>query len=155
MGHPDDNDIRTEFLNVDLDVFSRESLAPFVKALERSFFVLHEGRWGRKYGAILELHASGYGKRTADSIIRRMSALLNKMPDSARELWNRAQIRQFNIGIQAARKPVAVEFQVGQDTLQAVSRLGASLVITVYAPEARKPKSTVRPKKRISRPTTG
>lgn len=153
MAHPDNENNHTEFLNVDLEVFSGESLAPLVKGLGRSFFLLHEGRWGRKYAAILELQGSHYGKKKADLIIRRMVVLLKKMPRSVRHLWKGAQVRQFNIGIQAALKPHAFELQVGQDTLQSVARLGASIVITVYAAETPKPKA--RGKAHASRPTTG
>ena len=124
----------TEFLNVDLEVFSRSSLAPFVKGLGRSVHVLHEGRWGRKYAACLELWVSGSGQK-ADVIIRRMVHLLSKMPRAAQRLWNGAQVKQFNLGIQAALKPRSFELSLQPDTLRAVARLGARLVVTVYAAE--------------------
>jgi hypothetical protein len=155
-GHltPPNQDDETEFLNVDLEVFSRESLAPFAKGLGRSVHVLHEGRWARRYAACLELWGSGYGQ-TADAIIRRMVRLLNKMPRSAKLLWNRAQVKQFNIGIQAGTKPRGFELKVRPATLQAVARLGAQLVVTVYAVD--KPEAGPEPQARGrgSRPTRG
>ena len=129
---PDDDE--TEYLNVDLEVFSRESLGTFVKGLGRAVHVLHEGRWGRKHAACLELWSSGCGEE-AEVTIRRMLRLLTKMPRSARVLWKRAQVRQFNIGIQAAARSRTFELHVRPDTLQAMARLRAQLVVTVYAPE--------------------
>ncbi len=155
MARPNDYCDHSEFLNVDLDVFSRESLAPFVEGLGESFFVLHEGRWGRNYGAILELDMRIFKGKSADRLIRRMVDLLNKMPRPARRLWNRAQIKQFNVGIQGGLKPPVFELVVGPDTLRAVAELGARLVVWVYPVKMAKRKGTPRPKKRSSRPTTG
>ena len=148
---PDEDE--TEYLNVDLEVFSRESLATFVKGLGRSVHVLHEGRWGRRHAACLELWSSGCGEE-AEVIIRRMLRLLTRMPRSAKILWNRAQVRQFNIGIQAAAKSRAFELHVRPDTLQAMARLGARLVVTVYAPE-RLAAAEHQSKGRASRRTRG
>src|SRR5574341_2109022 len=154
MRQPGGDNKQTEFLNVDLDVFSRERLTPFVNGLGKSFFVLHEGRWGRKYAAILELAAGGSSQRNnPDRLIRRMVTLLNKMPRTARSLWDRAQVKQFNIGIQAALKPHAFDIQIGQETLQEVAGLGARLIVTVYAAEAPKARESPRQRKRASRPT--
>jgi len=147
-----DDEEQTEFLNVDLEVFSRDSLAPFVKGLGRSVHVLHEGRWGRRYGACLELWHSGSGER-ADVIIRRMVRLLDKMPRPAKRLWNTAAVKQFNIGIQAAFKPRTFELPLSQHTLQAVARLGASFLITVYAAEVPHARSGKSSRERAGRPT--
>ena len=151
---PPQRDDATEFLNVDLEVFSRESLAPFARGLGRPVHVLHEGRWGRRYAACLELWSGGSGQ-TADAIIRRMVRLLNKMPRSAKLLWNRARVKQFNIGIQAAIKPRSFELKVRPDTLKGVARLGAQLAVTVYS--ADQPQAAPEPKLkgRAGRPTRG
>jgi hypothetical protein len=143
----------TEFLNVDLEVFSRETLAPFAGALGRSWHILHVGHWGRRHAACLELTASGYGQG-ADAIILRMTRLLNKMPRSAKVLWNRAQARQFNIGVEAAVRSRTFELHLRPDTLQAVARLGGKLVVTVYAPE-RRPAAEESQSKGRRRPTKG
>jgi hypothetical protein len=148
---PDDDE--TEFLNVDLEVFSRENLAAFVKGLGKAVFVLHEGRWGRSYAACLEVGASGYQKN-ADFLIRRMVVLLKRMPPSARRLWNRATIKQFNVGIQAAFKPRGFELPIRAATLLDVARLGASIVVTVYAADLPGAETRVRPVEPRSRRTS-
>jgi len=125
-------DDETEFLNVDLEVFSRESLAVFAKGLGPSVHVLHEGRWGRKYAACLETWSSGSGQ-SPDILIRRMVRLLEKMPRASKMLWNRAQVRQFNIGIRSGFRPRSFELPLKAATVKAIGRLGAQLLITVYA----------------------
>ena len=135
------DDDSTEFLNVDLEVFSRERLTVFVSGLGRSVHVLHEGRWGRRrYAACLELWTSGYGQ-TPDHIVQGMVRLLKKMPRPAKVLWNRAQTRRFNIGIQAAFKPRSFELPLRPATVKAVTDVGAQLLITVYAQELLPPVS--------------
>lgn len=80
------------------------------------------------------MQASGYGQ-SPDTIIRAMARLLDRMPRSARALWNRAQVRRFNVGIQAAFQPLIFQVPVRPETIQAVARLGAEVVITVYGAE--------------------
>ncbi len=124
----------TEFLNIDLEVFSRESLTPFVEGLGRTVHVLHDGRWGRKHAACVELWASGW-KETPEAIIKAMVRLLDRLPRSAKALWNRADRRQFNIGVRAALRPRSFELALGPASLKAISRLNARVVFTVYAPD--------------------
>lgn len=42
---------RTQFLNVDLDIFSKVPLDRIVDAFGEKVFVLHAGKWGRRYSA--------------------------------------------------------------------------------------------------------
>ena len=149
------DDESTEFLNVDLEVFSRERLAEFVGGLGRSVHVLHQGRWGpRRYAACLQLWRSGCGQ-TPDQIIQRMVRLLKKMPRSGRHLWNGAQTRRFNIGIQAAFKPRSFELLLRPATITAVADVGAQLLITVYAPEPIQPPSKETPPNKEMQQTGG
>lgn len=150
----------TNFLNVDLEVFSRESLAPFAKALGRRVHVLHEGRWSRQYAACIELWGSGRGQ-SPDTIIRRMIRLVRRLPRSARRLWVQARVKQFNIGIEAGTRPRSCEFPLAPDVVLDAGRLGARIVITVYAaeamtvPERTRPEGPKRSRARLLRPPSG
>jgi hypothetical protein len=124
----DDN---TTFLNVDLDIWSSSPLEPLVKAFGRKVVVLHVGKEGRRHGAHLELAASG-DRDNADQLIRSFVTLVKKLPRSSRTLWNRAQVREFNVGIQAATKPFNYDLRLQQKTLQAMASVNARLGITVY-----------------------
>jgi hypothetical protein len=121
---------RTTFLNVDLDVGSREDLASLADALVPELIVLHVGRVGRAYRASFELRTQ---PKTPDGAIRRLVAAVGTLPARQRALWKRAKTRDLNIGIQAADEPMCSEFPLNPLTVKMVSRIGARIVITVYA----------------------
>lgn len=126
----------TTFLNVDLDVSGREDLSPLAKALRPAAFELYTGRARSGYQTHLELASRGSARLTdADTAIRRFVKALTALPPRARRLWNRARQRDFNIGIQGGIQPYAFELPLRPETLQAVARLRARIVVTVYARE--------------------
>ena len=133
---------RVRFLNVDLDVRSREDLTPLAEALEPQVFALHVGRVGRGWMARFELTRQ---PRTPDTAIRRLVTALERLPARERARWRRATRREFNVGIQAAAEPHASQFPIGPDTLELVARLRGRLVLTLYAPPVpRRPASSRR-----------
>jgi hypothetical protein len=144
MGCESDED-DAHFLNVDLDILSRAPLEPLVAGFGKKVLVLYVGKEGRRFGAHLEL-AKSHGKN-ADRAIRDLAALVCKLPKPARRLWNEAQSRDFNIGIQSGSKPRMYELHVTASTLEAVAALGARLTVTTYAAEPlrdRQPAKDVR-----------
>jgi hypothetical protein len=126
----------TVFLNVDLDILSRIPLESLVEAFGQKVIVLHVGRWGRRYGARVEMADSGH-QQDADRLVRRLVGLVKKLPRSIRRLWKEAQSREFNVGIQAGLKPRVFELRFQPATLEAVAAVGGRIVITVYAAERR------------------
>jgi hypothetical protein len=120
---------QTTYLNVDLDIHSRTPLEPLVKALGRSILVLHVGRDERRYIAHLETGVTG----SADRAIRRFAALIRKLPRAERRIWNRAQLREFNIGIQSAVTPPSYALQLDPATVRAAASVNAGIGVTVYA----------------------
>ena len=119
----------TNFLNVDLDVYSESRLEPLVAAFGDEVCVHYIGREVSRYGAHLEL---GF-PRSADTGIKALAALVRRLPTSARKLWKKAQVKDFNIGIQGGIKPHYCEFPLHTDTLSEIVKLGARVVISVYA----------------------
>ncbi len=128
-----DNDESTYFLNVDLDIYAAQPLDDLAAAFGKTVRALFVGRERRRYSAHLALRASGYGQ-SPDRIILGFVRLIEKLPRSQRSTWNRALLRQFNIGIQAEKQPRSFELPVKAKTLAAAARVGADLVVTVYAP---------------------
>jgi hypothetical protein len=134
LGPRADDDATTRFLNVDLDIWSRSPLEPLVRGFGEKVFALHIGKEGRgRHGAHLELAASG-GQEQADKLIRDLVALVKKLPRSSRTLWNLAQAREFNLGIQAGSTPFSYELRLEPRTLRAVASVNARLTVTVYRP---------------------
>jgi hypothetical protein len=123
----------TTFRAVDLDVFSRRRLSALAEAFGDRVVVLYEGRWGSRYSAHFELHG---WNQTADQQIRGLVSVIRKLPRPARALWNEAQLRVFNIGIQAGLNPHSHEVKLSPTTVAQAAQVHAGLVITTYAPGA-------------------
>ena len=124
-----------QFLNVDVDVYSRRRLRTLTEALGGRILLLYEGREGSRYGAHWEL-AGAFGKGP-DYLIRHLASLIEGLPTAARRHWDDAQSRAFNIGVQAGLEPRAHELAVSPDTLARVATLRARVVVTTYRPVVR------------------
>ena len=138
---PDNNE--TQFLNVDLDVWSRSPLDELVAAFGKRVFVLYVGREGRRYGAHVALVRYSTSKK-ADTVIRALARLVADLPEAPRAIWDRAQSRELNIGIQAGHTPHAHELRIKPDTLEAVASLDARIVVTTYAAGRKRKKRNQR-----------
>lgn len=122
-----------EFLNVDLDVYSRSDLQPLVDGFGKKVIDLYVGRERRGYSAHLEL--AGFQSSSANATIRAFCTLVRALPKTERELWNDARAREFSVGVQAGRQPFASDFRIEAQTIKAVAELGAAIVLTVYGSE--------------------
>jgi hypothetical protein len=120
---------QTTFLNVDLDISSREDLASLAAALRPRLIALHVGRERRTYRARLELRTQ---PRTPDAAIRRLVAAIQRLPVRQQACWRRAATRDFNIGIQAADAPHHIELPIAPATAAMAGKVGGRIVITVY-----------------------
>jgi hypothetical protein len=145
MGSPSSQP--TGFLNVDLDVYSRSDLTPFVDALSKKALVLYLGREGRVHSAHFELRTS---PKDANAAIRGFAALLQSLPRVTRKLWNEATVRDFNIGIQSSSERQRHTTQLSAEAIQAASALKGQIVVTVYGSELA---STKRHMPRVDRKT--
>ena len=126
---------QTAFVNADLDIWSRSRLNRLVTAFGNGVDVLFVGREGARYGAHLELSERLGQARSADTFIRRLAALVVALPPPARKLWDEAEVREFNLGIQAGSRPYSWESRLRPSTVHLAAQLKAGLVVTVYAPE--------------------
>lgn len=138
----------THFLNVDLDVWSRSPLDALVAAFGRAVFVHYVGPEDKRYGAHLSVAGGG---DDADVLTRKLIRLVMKLPRGARKLWDQAQAREFNVGVQGGVKPHCYEIRIKPETLELVARLRGRMVVTIYAAEvqARQP---IKPSGKKSRP---
>ncbi len=119
------------FLNIDLEIASRTSLAPLIAELSRTAFELHVGREGGMARAHYEVHG---GNRTADATARGLVRLVERLSPAARRCWDRARVRDFNVGIQSSTTPRMLELALEAKTVAAIAAVGGRIVITVYAP---------------------
>ena len=122
----------THFLNVDLDVYSRNDLQPLVSRLGGKVSVLYVGRERKRYSAHLELTKV---TSSADSTISAFCRLIQTLPKAEMNLWTAATRRSFSVGVEAGETPTTRDFVIRPKTVKAVSELAAEIVFTIYAPE--------------------
>ena len=123
----------TKYLNVDLDIYSRVPLKELVASMGREVLVLYVGGERQKYEAHLEL-ASSLMDMTADRTIIGLTRLVKRLPPRYRKVWDSAKSREFNIGIEAGLEPRSFEVRLDRRTVDAVTEVGGTLAVTVYAP---------------------
>jgi len=78
-------------------------------------------------------------------------AMVHRLPPAARRLWNGAQSRTFDIGVQARKSPHSSVFTLSRATIAAVAGVRARIAVTTYAPEPPERRLTVR-RLRAARP---
>ncbi len=123
-----------QFLNVELHVESRQELTALAAALTPA-----AGTWQSwRHRGTRCLHGPlGLADETPSELIVAAGSRLKRLRGEARAAWNAAKLREFDVGIQAGRpSPARGEWTLSVDALQAASRVGAQIRITVYGPES-------------------
>lgn len=139
----------TTFLNVDLDIRSHAPLDTLVKALGRTVFVLYVGREGRHFVAHLETTKPS---SDPDRLIHRFVVLVKRLPPAERRLWDQADHREFNVGIQASTAPASYELHLEPSTVGDVASVNAGIGVTVYASALADLASRAPSERRVRRP---
>src|SRR5690349_20880128 len=88
--------MEAHFLNVDLVVLSRRDVAPLVAGLAPRAFDLGVQRRGRWYFVAFELSREA---GAPDAAVRRLAAAVAALRGAAREVWNAATQRDFDVGV--------------------------------------------------------
>jgi hypothetical protein len=121
-----------QFLNIDLDVRSRRSLAPLVTAWPWVYQPLAVGRPPSPNPRWLLLNARGAGK-TAEAIAKHLLRHIEQLRGDARESWKDAHRRVFDIGVQAGASGRAFEdVRLKAETLRRIAAVGAEIQLTIY-----------------------
>lgn len=129
------------FLNVDLDVAAPCDLTPLMKALDRRLLVLHSNLSPRRSFIVAELVKD---PKSADDAIVAIARKLSSLRGEARRLWAKCTCRSFNIGYESpSRRPELVDAISGR-ALDAVSRVGGTVAITVYPHSDESPTASLR-----------
>ena len=116
-----------EFLNVDLDLESREPLGRLVDALP-SLIVMFSARMRGKYLMSVE---GPWPTLPLDETLRRFAKLISSLSGENRRLWQRASKRCFNIGFACGSRRAA-PFSIRSTTIDAIAAIGASVEVTLY-----------------------
>jgi hypothetical protein len=129
---------KTQFLNVDLDIRSKSDMQPLVDAMGKKVVVLCVGRFKRTYQARLELSGSHLPRdahsQSPELFIIKFCKLIRDLPPGARDLWNDAKTREFDIGIESGKPHKFYWFDLSMKALQAALEINAHISVTIYGP---------------------
>jgi hypothetical protein len=99
------------FLNVDLEILSREPLDSLAADLGDDVVVLYCGATERDF----------------------LCALIEGLGSEARSIWKRALARSFDVGYESGSSPRFVS-TLREETVKRVAALDGEIVITIYPP---------------------
>ena len=140
-----------EFLNVDLELESNESLDRIAQEFGDRVHVLHNGPLQDiPYLLALEVYAGD--DHDPESIIEAFCDLIERLSPKAKTSWRKCTARRFDLGIESgtgvARRFSALCLSLSPETLKRISALSAEVVITVYPPRPPEAKTAPKAKKK-------
>ena len=134
------------FLNVDLDVESKEDLAPLAAEFGEDAIVLHCGPIDTGFFMRIE---SARQWKTPDGAIHAICRLVEGLTAEGRTRWDSSDRRVFDVGVEVASSRREVGFALRTGSLKRVAQLGAGLAVTIYHAEGTElPASGDRDKRR-------
>ena len=116
------------FINVDLDIATHADPLPLVRALQPLAYSL-ERPPGR---ASFELNTPT-SPTSPEPLIREFIRLVGLLPSDARQIWDKASRRVFDVGIQSLRRPFSETHSLSVETLVAAASVHAEIAFTVYS----------------------
>jgi len=129
-----------QFLNIDLDVRSRRSLAPLVAAWPWSYQPPVAENRRNPHWLTLNPRRITPRRRTAERATKELLGHVRRLRGEARRSWNHARVRVFDIGVQAGGPGRACEdVQLTAETLRQIAFVGAQVKVTVYPAQPQSP----------------
>lgn len=135
------------YLNVDLEISSRSNIGPLIDELSRDLFLVNQRRLGRTHVASFEVPGL---QRLPDDAISFFTRALSSLSPLAMKL-RRAAGLTFDIGIEevASHQPFALTLR--PETINALARLRARVVFTLYPSAKRLQADSQRTRQRTPR----
>lgn len=134
----------THFLNVDLEVTSDRNLQALADAFgEKVGYHFSSGEAPGETLATfevcldeLEMAACTPQKRNdgkeADAKIRKFCSLITALKGEAKELWETASYKAFDLGYEGGLSPYYYISEISQETMVKIAEVGASFKVTIY-----------------------
>lgn len=119
----------TQFLNVDLDIQVKSGLKELLEALGPAVTDL-----GRESEDFASVEVNTAKSLTIDETILAFYNIIQALPPRARAIWESAESRCFDIGIQGGDHPHQTRYLLSQESMARIASLKADIAITVYAP---------------------
>jgi hypothetical protein len=121
-------DIR--YLNVDLDLESKEDLSILVEDLGADVVVLHNGPVQGFNHASFELAFNAYSG--PDEAIAGFCNQIENLSPEARAIWNTCFTRVFDLGFECGATPNRFWFELRPSTIKRTAAIGASIAMSIY-----------------------
>lgn len=121
-----------QFLNVDLEIESKQDMAQLVSDLGKSAMVLHYDKDETRQLARIEANID---VTSPDSAINHLCELIESCSRNALKQWLSCTRRTFDIGFQSGKNPKCFNQALHADTLLRISAIGAGIEITLYPVE--------------------
>ncbi|MEI4548248.1 MAG: hypothetical protein ACPGVL_02310 [Pseudoalteromonas spongiae] len=121
-----------QFLNVDLEIESKQDIAQLVSDLGKSAMVLHYDKDETRQLARIEANID---VTSPDSAINHLCELIESCSRNALKQWLSCTRRTFDIGFQSGKNPKCFNQALHADTLLRISAIGAGIEITLYPVE--------------------
>jgi hypothetical protein len=120
----------THFLNIDLEIESKEDILILVEELSSKLCKLSYHECNGAYCASFEPH-----EFEIERIISEYLSAITSLSDEGRRMWEACVKREFNLGFQAGVSPRGYEKFISQNSLKEILSVNGQLGITIYASE--------------------
>lgn len=131
-----------QFLNVDLEIESKSSLAPLAEELGEVVLVLYSGPM--KNGYLLSIETLRKHK-SPDKAIHALCSIVEQLSAKGKQMWVSSRRKEFDSGFDVPVAERCFRFPLRNDTLRRVADLGATLAVTIYHPENYNKKTSKKP----------
>lgn len=117
------------YLNVDLEIDSKEDLSLIVDAFGEDVVTLYNDRWGPHYRAAFEI---GGSLAAANENISMFCSLIEALEGESLRLWSNAFSKVFDIGYEADDSPERGRTELDAYTIERIAKTGAKVALTLY-----------------------
>ena len=117
------------YLNVDLVISSKEELTPIVESFGEDVVVLFNDKWAEHYRAVFEIAGS---HAAANEDIGYFCSLIEGLEGEAKELWQSAYSREFDVGFESGYKGERAYVSIQSSVIKRLAEAEAAISITLY-----------------------
>ena len=119
-----------EYLNTDLEIKSKEDIAPILEAFGEKIYVLHQEINKDIHFVCCETNSNLID---ANSAAAYFCTLVEDLPNNVREIWNKCDTRILDMGYQSGMLPNSYKSELEATTVKRMAELGISIVVTIYS----------------------
>jgi len=128
------------FLNVDLDIESKHDISAIIKDFGDKVFILNDEPYSEgSHNLSVELYGR-CGDQEPEGLILDYVELIKNFSDDAKDAWNKAHKKSFDIGYECGFQPYSINNQLSASTINAVASVNASVIFTLYCVQKQKSK---------------